>query len=130
MGYGICHRLLIQLAHRNPPDASPRLFSPHPRITLPNPTDHHEYPVSAGATIVMACRDRNRAECAWTQLLALLDDHIAKLPTRSAEAAYACSFREKLELVVMYLDLSIIRSVFEFSSAFAERCVCNRLRLS
>ncbi|EMD32750.1 hypothetical protein CERSUDRAFT_77130 [Gelatoporia subvermispora B] len=121
VGFGICHRLLVQLAHRNPPDASPRLFSPHPQITIPDSVGSHDVPASTGATIVMACRDRTRAERARTQLLGLLDDHIAKLDARSAEGAYAREFRANVELTVMYLDLSIMESVFNFGTEFGER---------
>ncbi|KAH9921834.1 hypothetical protein B0H21DRAFT_766557, partial [Amylocystis lapponica] len=77
VGFGICHRLLFQLSQPNPPDAAPiAIFR-----SAETPSEHDAAFGSAPppTTIIMACRNRARAETARTKLYALLKARISTL---------------------------------------------------
>ncbi|OBZ74853.1 hypothetical protein A0H81_05106 [Grifola frondosa] len=79
VGYGICQRLMIQLSQPDPADAQPVFPEVSTKLSQ---SEHAAFRSSAaaGVTIIMACRDLNRAEVAKTKLYTALDDHIKKLP--------------------------------------------------
>lgn len=111
IGFGTCHRLLVQLSQPNPPDAVPHFAETN---------DAYEYS-HAGLTLILACRDRVRAEAARDKLYRLLDAHIAKIPAGAPEHDYASEFRSKLVLAIHRLDLSSVRSVLEFGEEMAQK---------
>lgn len=109
IGFGTCHRLLVQLSQPNPPDAVPRFAETN---------DAYEYS-HASLTLILGCRDRSRAEAARDKLYKLLDENIAKIPTGTSEHVYASEFRSNLVLAFHRLDLSSVRSVLEFGEEMA-----------
>ncbi|KAH9922393.1 uncharacterized protein B0H18DRAFT_1018184 [Fomitopsis serialis] len=56
IGFGTCHRLLVQLSQRRPPDAQPFFTSVLPSSELPSVEP------ACDLTIIMACRSTQRAE--------------------------------------------------------------------
>ncbi|ELU45592.1 UDP-xylose synthase [Rhizoctonia solani AG-1 IA] len=75
VGFGVCHRLLVQLSQKSPPDASPEAQK-HP---IASPDDEISPFVPAdGLTLILACRSAQRAETARTNLYKLIDKEIAK----------------------------------------------------
>ncbi|KAI0776581.1 hypothetical protein BD413DRAFT_644898 [Trametes elegans] len=118
VGFGICHRLLVQLSYAHPPDAQ-RIFNVGQDaardIQVP------ERPPDAGTTIIMACRDPTRAADARAKLYAKLDQHIATLRKGSDEHAYANAFRKSVRLDTERLDLSSVKSVLDFGKAVSQK---------
>ncbi|QRW16274.1 hypothetical protein RhiXN_04275 [Rhizoctonia solani] len=105
VGFGVCHRLLVQLSQKSPPDASPEAQK-HP---IASPDDEISPFVPAdGLTLILACRSAQRAETARTNLYKLIDKEIAKSNT-----AHAQLFRKNLDIEIVKLDLSSVESVFE-----------------
>ncbi|KAI0351190.1 hypothetical protein OH77DRAFT_1429985 [Trametes cingulata] len=115
VGFGICHRLLVQLSYAHPPDAEP--YFDVGRDITPEP----ERAPDAGVTIIMACRDEKRARDARDKLFGLLDKHIASLRQGTDEHAYATTFRRHVRLDIERLDLSSVKSVLEFGRAVCQK---------
>ncbi|KII96003.1 hypothetical protein PLICRDRAFT_170589 [Plicaturopsis crispa FD-325 SS-3] len=108
VGFAVCHRLLIQLTRRDPPDAH-HCF---------NSDEYGENDVPyEGLTLIMACRSTVRAEAARTKLYALLDKEIDRLRRQPDYDGYADSFRPNVAIEVHYLDLGIMHTVFQFADA-------------
>ncbi|OSX57027.1 hypothetical protein POSPLADRAFT_1041828 [Postia placenta MAD-698-R-SB12] len=117
VGFGVCHRLLVQLSEHNPPDATPRFD-----IKLGSGQGEFEYNASAaGVNIILACRDLKRADDARAALYGLLDAHIASLPEHSVAREYALEFRKKVQLETHKLDLSETRSVLQFGREVSQK---------
>ncbi|KAI0716004.1 hypothetical protein C8T65DRAFT_642505 [Cerioporus squamosus] len=127
VGFGICHRLLVQLSSPNPPDAQPFFKLDVSDTTYANVAadnrivDEYTFDADAGVTIIMACRDLKRAEDARTKLYGLLDKHISRLRTGSEEEQYARRFRKNARLELEMLDLSSVRSVLEFGRSVSQK---------
>lgn len=127
VGFGICHRLLVQLSYPNPPDARP-FFHVNPQDAVDRPStsgilDEYTFDPKAGVTIIMACRDPRRAQDAQAQLYRLLDQHIAKFKPGSDEKRHATTFREGVKLELEMLDLASVQSVFDFGKRVTQKCV-------
>ncbi|KAI0945840.1 hypothetical protein AcV7_009969 [Taiwanofungus camphoratus] len=120
IGFGICHRFLVQLSQPTPPDASFYFTS-----LLPDEKAGAQFGAfescSAGVTIIMACRDVGRAEAARTKLYGLLDAHIAKINNRTPSYHYAVEFRTNLQIQIHRLDLSDIHSVLHFGKEISQK---------
>lgn len=127
VGFGVCHRLLIQLSYARPPDARPFFNVDSENATYGYPTqgiaDEYTFDPDAGVTIIMACRDPKRAQDARTKLYALLDKHIAKLVWASEEEKYAKRFRQNARLELEVLDLSSVKSVLDFGKTVSQKYV-------
>ncbi|KAI0743762.1 hypothetical protein C8Q80DRAFT_858877 [Daedaleopsis nitida] len=125
VGFGICHRLLVQLAESSPPDAQPYfnldVQDTNYADTSRGLTDEYVFDPDAGVTIIMACRDPKRAENARTRLYALLDEHIAKMKRGSKRETDAKKFRENVRLELEILDLSSVKSVLDFGRTVSEK---------
>ncbi|TBU23768.1 hypothetical protein BD311DRAFT_730733 [Dichomitus squalens] len=126
VGFGICHRLLVNLSSANPPDAQPffNVKEADPAYARSYHGILNEYDFSdpeAGVTIIMACRDPKRAQDARARLYALLDQHIAKISLGSKDHAYASTFRRNVRLELETLDLSSVRSVLDFGRRASDR---------
>ncbi|OSD03881.1 hypothetical protein PYCCODRAFT_1434279 [Trametes coccinea BRFM310] len=117
VGFGICHRLIVQLSSARPSDAEPYFNAGR---DLKRELDIPERAPDAGLTIIMACRDAKRAQVAREKLYRLLDEHIAKLTSPDAYS-YAVAFRRNLRLDIERLDLSSVRSVLEFGRAVNQK---------
>ncbi|KAI0253127.1 hypothetical protein BJV78DRAFT_1123519 [Lactifluus subvellereus] len=124
VGFGICRRLLYSLVQDNPDDARP-LF---PRSGADEPG--LEYPC-AGLTLIMACRSRQRAEAARTQLLALFESDVARLGGSPGVAERVEAFRANLVVEIHMLDLASVHSTLAFADEVARtypyvsHLVCN-----
>ncbi|KAI1795266.1 hypothetical protein LXA43DRAFT_992151 [Ganoderma leucocontextum] len=122
VGFGICHRLLVQLSSPHPSDARPFFKVDGADAACGyGILDEYEFDPDAGATIVMACRDPRRAQDARTRLHNLLDEHVATLPPGTKDHAYASTFRKNVRLELETLDLSSVKSVLEFGKRASDK---------
>lgn len=126
VGFGICRRLLSNLAQNSPEDARP-LF---PLSGATGAADV-AYPC-AGLTLIMACRNRQRAEAARAQLLELFEKDVTPLrQSTPGGAERVAAFRKNLVIAVHSLDLASVRSTLAFADEVAHtypyvsHLVCN-----
>ncbi|KAF8270865.1 hypothetical protein EI94DRAFT_1680085 [Lactarius quietus] len=126
VGFGICRRLLCNLAQNNPADA--RSLFP-----LSGPTDAPDiaYPC-AGLTLIMACRNRKRAEVARAELLELFEKDVASQRRNTAGGEErVTAFRKNLVVAIHSLDLASVQSTLAFADEVAHtypyvsHLVCN-----
>ncbi|KAL0949047.1 hypothetical protein HGRIS_009140 [Hohenbuehelia grisea] len=124
VGFGICHRLLLQLADTTPSDSQPKFWDGlQHEVPSVEPCD--------GLTLIMACRSTRRAEEARSKLLRLLDARIDALSTSPEGSVHARQFRDNLRIDVLPLDLASITSVFKFANQvsrnypYVSHLVCN-----
>ncbi|KAH7916119.1 NAD(P)-binding protein [Hygrophoropsis aurantiaca] len=126
VGFGICHRLLLQLSSKSPRDA-------HPQYDFHNKEKNFEELDTSydGLTLILACRSKQRAEVAKEKLYKLVDDHIARLRTSPQYDGHADTFRSNLTIAVHTVDLSHIQSVFRFADEvstkypYISHLICN-----
>ena len=115
VGFGTCHRLLVQLSQRRPPDAQPFFTS----ILAPGELPAVE--PACDLTIIMACRSTQRAEEARQKLFNLLDTRINKIPANTPDHNYATEFRLNLRIDIHRLDLARTRSVLDLSKELPKK---------
>jgi hypothetical protein len=121
VGFGICRRLLYGLAQNSPDDAR-SIFPQLPRTggAERGPRIELEYHPYAGATLIMACRSRQRAEAARAQLLELFERDVARLRTAAPGGAErVAAFRANLVIAIHVLDLASARSTLAFADEVA-----------
>ncbi|TFL00623.1 NAD(P)-binding protein [Pterulicium gracile] len=114
VGFGICQRLLDQLAQKKCPDARAAWVTEQP------PSSDDE-PVCTELTLIMACRSLKRAESARMKLLYSLREYVELLTREKGYDGHAERFEANLTVDVMYLDLAVVSSVFQFSEQIAHR---------
>ncbi|KDQ20637.1 hypothetical protein BOTBODRAFT_26646 [Botryobasidium botryosum FD-172 SS1] len=107
IGFGICHRLLLQLSRSAPSDALPQ-----PAVS-PSTASSPFTPCTA-FTLILACRSRYRAETARTRLFELLDEDLQKQSAGEEYDGHGHLFRKNLEIDIIILDLASVDSVFRF----------------
>ncbi|CCL98834.1 uncharacterized protein FIBRA_00839 [Fibroporia radiculosa] len=120
VGFGLCHRLLVQLSQVNPPDSRPQLAQSTPYSKV-NGHVFANSPSPPGLTLILACRDKTRAENARAALYGLLDTHIAQIPRPSEANAYASEFRRNLLLQIHRVDLGNTQSILQFGREISEK---------
>ncbi|KIJ70394.1 hypothetical protein HYDPIDRAFT_78786 [Hydnomerulius pinastri MD-312] len=116
VGFGICHRLLLQLSTKTSEDARPKYAF------------HNTSPASGdlqiecdGLTLILACRSKQRAEAARTKLYDLVDEHVLRLKNLPGYDGHAEIFQKNLEINIHTVDLSHIQSVFRFAEEVEEK---------
>ncbi|KAI6128414.1 NAD(P)-binding protein [Pisolithus croceorrhizus] len=125
VGFGICHRLLVQLSSNYCEDA-------HPKYPFHGLSSSAEFQVPCdGLTLILACRSRQRAEEAKSQLYKLLDKHISQLRKSPHYDGCADKFRQNLVIAIHLIDLASVRSVFDFADGvtqtypYVSHLICN-----
>ncbi|KAF8845589.1 NAD(P)-binding protein [Paxillus ammoniavirescens] len=115
VGFGICHRLLLQIATQTSGDAQPKYAFHHVSPALEAPEIS-----SDGLTLILACRSKQRAEFARTKLYKLVDEHVHRLKNSRDYDGHAEKFRRNLNIAVHTVDLSHIQSVFRFADEISQ----------
>ncbi|PPQ97106.1 hypothetical protein CVT26_001011 [Gymnopilus dilepis] len=116
IGYGCCKRLLVQLCQLNPPDARPQAFASHISSDEKAPAGYK------GLTLIMACRNRKRAETARTKLLRWFDGQVEtlrRLPNYDED--YVSNFLRNCHVEIEELDLASVSSVLNFSAVVHQK---------
>jgi 3-keto steroid reductase len=119
VGFGICHRLILQLSNAHPEDAQLQLAS----VVDTNDLGDITFDPCEGLTLVMACRSISRAEKARTELYGLLDEDLARRKATGTYDSHAKRFRENLHIELQQLDLASMTSVFRAAGEISQRCV-------
>ncbi|KAF9042965.1 hypothetical protein BJ165DRAFT_1481981 [Panaeolus papilionaceus] len=110
VGYGICQRLLSQLVQPDALDGRPQAFAK----TKSEITPHPGY---QGLTLVMACRNVEKANAACHELLRWFDDYVQELSQEEGfDEAHARNFMENCEVRVEEVDLASFKSVVQFAA--------------
>ena len=117
VGFGICRRLLYDLAQGIPEDALP-VFPPSGDVN-DDRASGLGYPCS-GLTLIMACRSRQRAEVARKQLLEFFELDVAPLRSTPGSVERIATFRANLVISVHLLNLASVQSTI----AFADEVAC------
>ena len=115
MGFGVCRRLLFQLALSSPTDALP-VFG------RTGPSDAGIAYPCGGVTLVMACRSQQKAEAARTQLLELFDTEVEKSELHRNHP-HVQAFRRNIVIDIHLLDLASVQSALHFCSEVKSTCV-------
>lgn len=74
-----------------------------------------------GITLIMACRNRTRAEAARAKLLSWLEDKVNLLSSRPDDNGHARAFRSRCDVQIHELDLASMNSVLSFAATMRER---------
>lgn len=74
-----------------------------------------------GITLIMACRNRERAEVARTKLLLWLKDQVSMLSDRPDNNGHAQAFHSRCNVQIHELDLTSIASVLSFAATMREK---------
>ncbi|KIJ21211.1 hypothetical protein PAXINDRAFT_160468 [Paxillus involutus ATCC 200175] len=126
VGFGICHRLLLQLSAKTSEDARPKYAFHNVSPGLEGPEIRCD-----GLTLIMACRSKQRAEVARTRLYDLVDEHVHRLKHSRDYDGHAEIFRKNLNIAIHTIDLSHIQSVFRFADEishtypYVSHLICN-----
>ncbi|KAG8932244.1 hypothetical protein FRC01_014885 [Tulasnella sp. 417] len=107
VGFGICQRLITQLATRLPPDT-------YPQLEVGSKTQRLSIEPAEGLTLVLACRNPDRAEEARKKLWLYLDEFIAQQIHDGLYDGYAETFKKGLKIEFVKCDLSRSDKVFAF----------------
>lgn len=108
VGFGICHRLLVQLASSSPSDC----ISPDDVSTA---SEKKSFVPCTGLTLILACRNVQKADQARTELLHLLETEVARQKTAPGYDGHADVFARGVRIETHYVDLSIMSSVLKFA---------------
>ncbi|KAH9483103.1 3-keto-steroid reductase [Psilocybe cubensis] len=111
VGYGICQRLLFQLCQLNAPDSLPQHFASNVKSQEKAPVGYR------GVTLIMACRNKQRASAARTKLLNWLENQrstLRGLPNYDED--YTSTFIANCNVHIHELDLASVSSVLRFSA--------------
>ncbi|KAF8835829.1 NAD(P)-binding protein [Paxillus ammoniavirescens] len=115
VGFGICHRLLLQLSAKTLEDARPKYAFHNVSPELEGPEIRCD-----GLTLIMACRSKQRAEVSRTRLYDLVDEHVHRLKHSQDYDGHAEIFRKNLNIAIHTIDLSHIQSVFRFADEISQ----------
>ncbi|KAF8156142.1 3-keto sterol reductase [Pholiota molesta] len=128
VGYGVCQRLLVQLCQRNAPDAQPQAFASNIKAEKENAPEGYQ-----GLTLILACRNMERAEAARANLLQWLEGHTQKIlqSCSKEDDDYIRNFRARCDIQIIELNLASVGSALKFADSVRKRVpyvthlVCN-----
>ncbi|KAJ3875970.1 hypothetical protein F5051DRAFT_454166 [Lentinula edodes] len=131
VGFGICQRLLCQLAEKIPSDTliKPRELSGNSEKDV-READRFVLPCE-GITLIMACRSVQRAEVARQKLLQILDERVEALRNTPSYDGHAEYFRKNVQIKIHSVDLSSLETIpkfvqeLEISYPYVSHLICN-----
>ena len=77
--------------------------------------------VYEGITLIMACRNRTRAEAARKKLLFWLEKKVSLLSSRPDDNGHARAFHSRCDIQIHELDLASMSSVLSFVATIKEK---------
>ena len=108
VGFGACERLLEQLSSEHQTDANPQFDIPVESKDVPD-----ERPQWSGLTLIMVCRNMQKAEAARGKLLSYLDQILKARTANGAPDEYGQNFRENLVIEIEKCDFTSVKSVVD-----------------
>ena len=106
VGFGACQRLLEQLSSEHQTDANPQFDIPVESKEVPD-----ERPRWSGLTLIMVCRNVQKAEAARGKLLSQLDRILEARRAKGVSDEYGKNFRQNLVIEIEQCDFTSIKSV-------------------
>lgn len=108
VGFGACERLLEQLSSEHQTDANPQFDIPVESKDVPD-----ERPQWSGLTLIMVCRNMQKAEAARGRLFSYLDRILEARRARGVVDEYGQNFRQNLAIEIEKCDFTSVRSVVD-----------------
>jgi 3-keto steroid reductase len=106
VGFGACQRLLEQLSSEQQSDANPQFDIPVESKDVPD-----ERPQWSGLTLIMVCRNVEKAEAARDKLLSYLNRILGARRAKGIPDEYGQNFRQNLVIEIEKCDFTSIKSV-------------------
>ena len=106
VGFGACQRLLEQLSCEQQSDANPQFDIPVESKDIPD-----ERPQWSGLTLIMVCRNVEKAAGARDKLLSYLDRILETRRAKGIPDEHGQNFRQNLVIEVEKCDFTSIESV-------------------
>ncbi|KAF9645056.1 hypothetical protein BDM02DRAFT_3120885 [Thelephora ganbajun] len=108
VGFGACQRLLEQLSSEHQTDANPQFDIPVESKDVPD-----EPPQWSGLTLIMVCRNMQKAEAARGKLLSYLDRILEVRKAKGIVDEYGKNFRQNLVIEIEKCDFTSVKSVVD-----------------
>lgn len=121
VGFGACERLLEQLSSEHQTDANPQFNIPVESKDVPD-----ERPQWSGLTLIMVCRNMQKAEAARGKLLSYLDQILKARTANGAPDEYGQNFRENLVIEIEKCDFTSVKSVVDCARGMRLKSVLRR----
>ncbi|KAG8218311.1 hypothetical protein J3R82DRAFT_3925 [Butyriboletus roseoflavus] len=103
VGFGICHRLIFQLSIGSREQVS------------------NELELNCdGLTLILACRNKQRAEAARAKLHDIADEQVRRAKRSPGYDGHAEIFRKNLHIAIHIIDLADVQSIFHFADEIAQ----------
>ena len=118
VGFGACERLLEQLSSVHQTDANPQFDIPVESKEVPD-----ERPQWSGLTLIMVCRNMQKAEAACGKLLSYLDRILETRRAKGVVDEYGRNFRQNLVLEIEKCDFTSVKSVVDCARGMRTKSV-------
>lgn len=118
MGFGACERLLEQLSSERQTDANPQFDIPVESKDVPD-----ERPQWSGLTLIMVCRNMQKAETARGKLLSFLDRVLEARRAQGVPDEHGQNFRQNLAIDIVKCDFTSVRSVVDCARGMRTKSV-------
>jgi len=118
VGFGICERLLDQLSSETQTDANPQFDIPVESKDVPD-----ERPRWSGLTLIMVCRNMQKAEAARGKLLSYIDRILETRKARGVADEHGRNFRQNLVVEIEKCDFTSVKSVIDCARGMGTKSV-------
>jgi len=118
VGLGACERLLEQLSSEHQTDANPQFDIPVESKDVPD-----NQPQWSGLTLIMVCRNMQKAEAARGKLLSYLDRILKTRRARGAPDDHGQNFRQNLVIEIEKCDFTSVKSVVDCARGMLTKSV-------
>lgn len=118
VGFGSCQRLLEQLSSEHQTDANPQFDIPVESKDVPD-----ERPRWSGLTLILVCRNIQKAEAARGKLLSHLDRILERRRANGIPDEYGRNFRQNLVIEIEKCDFTSVMSVVGCARGMRARSV-------
>ena len=118
VGFGNCQRLLEQLSSEHQTDANPQFDIPVESKDVPD-----ERPQWSGLTLIMVCRNMQKAETARGKLLSYLDQILEARKVKGVPDEYGRNFRQNLIIEIEKCDFTSVKSVVDCARGMRKKSV-------
>jgi len=118
VGFGACERLLEQLSSEHQTDANPQFDIPVESKDVPD-----NRPQWSGLTLIMVCRNLQKAEAARGKMLSYLDRILEARRAKGAADDYGQNFRQNLVIKIEKCDFTSVKSVVDCARGMLTKSV-------